>query len=82
MRWCCFSLIVVFAIGYSLGAISEPPKPREGVVCQIVEWIAWLRKIRREEIPYAPQSSFQAVPSHHTGGEDDGHPKVDHYGSL
>jgi hypothetical protein len=81
MRWCCVSLLLVLAIGYSLGAMTEPPKPREGVVCQIVEWIAWVRKVRREEVPYVPQS-FQAVPQHHNGGEENGQQKIDHYGSL
>lgn len=76
MRWCCFSLLVVFAIGYALGSMTEPPQPRQSVVCAIVEWINWFRR-RPKEDSHDPPQLYRAVPQ-----ADDGHPRIDHYGSL
>ncbi len=80
MRWCCFSLICVFAIGYAVGAMTEPPQPRESVICTIVNWIQWFRGKRKEEdhVPIVPPPRpFRAEPDL----SDDG-PRIDHYGSL
>jgi hypothetical protein len=78
MRWCCFSLLVVFAIGYALGSMTEPPQPRQSVVCTIVEWIHWFRRRPKEEFHEAPQS-YRALPA---AEADDGHPRIDHYGAI
>lgn len=78
MRWCCFSLLVVFAIGYGLGAMTEPPQPRQSVVCTIVEWINWFRR-RPKEDSYDPPQSYRAIPPTEA---DDGHPRIDHYGAI
>lgn len=82
MRWCCFSMLVVFAIGYGLGSMTEPPQPRESVICTIVNWIQWFRGARKQEeeepayVPIPPRP-FRTQPD-----VTDGHPRVDHYGAL
>ena len=82
MRWCCFSLIVMFGLGYTLGAMTEPPAPRQSVICTIVDWIQWFRGVRKQEndnVPIVPPPRpFRAVEPDVT----DSHPRVDHYGSL
>jgi hypothetical protein len=76
MRWCCFSLLVAIAVGYSLGAMTEPPQPRQSVVCTILQWIEWFSRRPRQD---APQSYQVSPPAAEPG---DGYPMVDHYGSI
>lgn len=73
MRLCCASAILAFVVGYCVGAVTEPPRPREGVVARAVDFFHWLKPRRDNPV-------MKAHPGPAASNSEG--PAVDHYGSL